>query len=212
MEKTGIRGATLGIIKITSNRTKIGDPGGTNGSFYPGHNLTPIEKYSEEGHQRRLQGLRKTWTILSLKSKGIPVKTKAGEKKVYRRKRLRLRSTLAKEYRDIQDMARTYAHEAMKKMAEIVQDPNSHPMAIIAATNVILERGYGKANQPNTNLNMDMNGKTNEIGTKELDQRVAKTLERIEAITGRAPPKVRRKEQLADVCELDRDTGGTKLH
>lgn len=198
--------------KITSNRIKAGDTFPYGVGFYPGHQRGKEENMTPEAHIKRMQGLRKAWAVKALMDKGVKIVGVKAAARKHKRQRLRLRLTVAKEYREIQDSARRAADAVMKRMYAIVEDPTTQDTAAIAAGQVILERAYGKANQPNTNMNMDMNGKTNEIGTKELDQRVAKALERIEAITGRASTKVRSKEQPADIRKLDRDTGGTRVH
>lgn len=190
--------------KITSNRAKAGDIYPPGKGLYPGHQLAKEENMTPEAHQKRMQGLRRAHAVSALMhKKGIKYVGIKGKAKLHKQKRIRLRLTIAKEYREIQDSARRAADAVMKRMFAIVENPNTQDSAAIAAGQVILERAYGKANQPNTNMNMDMNGKTNEIGTKELDQRVAKALERIEAITGRAPTKVERQEQSADIRKLN---------
>lgn len=128
--------------------------------------------------------------------------------------RVRLRETVAKEARDIQDMARRHATAAMERMAHIVNNPASPENAQIAAAAVILDRAYGRPNQTNTNLNIDANGKPTEVGSTELDRRIAEALRAVEALTGRARKAPKGKEQPADVRERDRNPDGSdpQLH
>ena len=128
--------------------------------------------------------------------------------------RVRLRETVAKEARDIQDMARRHATAAMERMAHIVNNPASPENAQIAAAAVILDRAYGRPNQTNTNLNVDANGKPTEVSTTELDRRITEALRAVEALTGRARQAPKSKEQPADIRERDRDPNGSgqKLH
>jgi hypothetical protein len=124
--------------------------------------------------------------------------------------RVRLRETVAKEARDIQDMARRHATAAMERMAHIVNNPASPENAQIAAAAVILDRAYGRPNQTNTNLNVDANGKPTEVSTTELDRRIAEALRAVEALTGRARQAAKGKEQPADIRERDRNPDGSE--
>jgi len=124
--------------------------------------------------------------------------------------RVRLRETVAKEAREIQDYARKHATAAIERMALIVNNPHSPENAQIAAAAVILDRAYGRPNQTNTNLNIDANGKPREISTSEIDRRIEEALRAVEALTGRAPKAAKGKEQPADVCERDRNPDGSE--
>ena len=136
--------------------------------------------------------------------------SKYGSNRVPKHPRVRLRETVAKEARDIQDMARRHATAAMERMAHIVNNPTSPENAQIAAAAVILDRAYGRPNQTNTNLNVDANGKPTEVSTTELDRRIAEALRAVEALTGRAREKTKGKEQPADVRERDRNPDGSE--
>ena len=128
-----------------------------------------------------------------------------------KRQRVRLRMTVAKEQREIQEMARKGADAVMKRMFEIATT-SMNETAAIAAGQVMLERGYGKANQTNINATIDANGKATDVSQKELDTRVAKVVERIEALTGGEAKAPKSKERPADVRELDRDPDSSSLH
>ena len=136
--------------------------------------------------------------------------SKYGGSRAPKHPRVRLRETVAKEARDIQDMARRHATAAMERMAHIVNNPASPENAQIAAAAVILDRAYGRPNQTNTNLNVDANGKSTEVSTTELDRRIAEALRAVEALTGRARQAPKSKEQPADLRERDRDPNGPK--
>jgi len=164
--------------------------------------------------------LAKTWKTLSEKftnGEMIPAAyTKYSKRKsrYMKRKprvhpRIKLRITVAREAREIQDLARTHADQAMKRMAEIINDPNSPDNIAVAAAEVIFNRAYGKPNQTNTNLNVDANGKPTEVSGSELDKRIAEALRRVEAIAGRAPKAVAGKKQPADIRKLDRNPHGS---
>jgi hypothetical protein len=177
-------------------------------------NLTP------EANERRAAGLIKTWKILAEKAaNGEAViaayhpytqrKFKYMKRRAPRHPRIRLRQTVAREAREIQDLARTHADQAMKRMAEIINDPHSPDNIAVAAAEVIFNRAYGKPNQTNTNLNVDANGKPTEVSGTELDKRIAEALKRVEAIAGRAPKAAEGKKQPADLRKLDRNPHGS---
>ena len=127
------------------------------------------------------------------------------------RKRVRLRTTIAKEAREIQEIARTHATAVMDKLAEIVG--NSHnESAVIAAGQVLLDRAYGKSAQTNINANVDTHGKNTDVSQGELDKRIEQTLKRVEAITGGAPKAPKSEERPSDVRQLDRDPDSSSLH
>ena len=128
--------------------------------------------------------------------------------------RVRLRETVAREARDIQDMARRHATAAMERMAHIVNNPHSPENAQIAAAAVILDRAYGRPNQTNTNVNVDANGKPKEVSGSELDRRIEEALRAVETLTGRARKEAKGQEQPADLRERNRnpDGSGSQLH
>lgn len=177
-----------------------------------------VKKGPAEGGQ--LVGLTKTWKMLSEKfSNGevVPaayVKYSQRKSRYMKRKprvhpRIKLRITVAREAREIQDLARTHADQAMKRMAEIINDPHSPDNIAVAAAEVIFNRAYGKPNQTNTNLNVDANGKPTEVSGSELDKRIAEALKRVEAIAGRAAEAPKGKKQPADLRKLDRNPHGS---
>lgn len=124
--------------------------------------------------------------------------------------RVRLRETVAREAREIQDFARKHATAAMERMAYIVNNPASPENAQIAAAAVILDRAYGRPTQTNTNLNIDANGKPTEVSTSELDRRIDEALRAVEALTGRARKAAKGKEQPADLRERNRNPDGSE--
>src|SRR5690349_19090172 len=95
----------------------------------------------------------------------IPKATKAV--KAAKRERVKLRETVAREQREIQEIARKNAQAAMERLADIVEHSHNETAAI-AAAQVILDRGYGKANQTNINATIDANGKATDVSNKEL--------------------------------------------
>jgi len=183
---------------------KVPNPAGPPAGVMLAKNMAP------EAHAKRMQGLYNFWHLLSLKRQGIKVVTKPSAGKI-KRKRLKLRETVAKEAREIQELARKNAAAAMKRMAEIAQtSPNE--TAAIAAAALLLDRAYGKANQTNTNVNLDANGKATDVSQKELDTRIEKALERIDSLTRGAPKAPASEKPLIDLRQLDRDPDSTPLN
>jgi hypothetical protein len=179
---------------------------GSSGEAFLAKNMAP------EAHKKRMQGLYKGWHIKSQLRKGEKVVLKhAGSNKSRKRKRLRLLETVAKEAREIQEIARKNAAAAMKRMAQIAQtSPNE--TAAIAATMLLMDRAYGKATQTNINANLDANGKTTDISQKELDTRIDTALKRIDSLTGGAPKAAKSKAPPIDLRKLDRDPDSTPLN
>jgi hypothetical protein len=165
-----------------------------------------------EAHKRRMQGLYNGWHIKSQLRKGEKVVLKhAGTNKSRKRKRLRLQETVAKEAREIQEIARKNAAAAMRRMAQIAQTSHNETAAI-AATMLIMDRAYGKATQTNINANLDANGKTTDISQKELDTRIDTALKRIDSLTRGAPKAPKSKAPPIDLRKLDRDPDSTPLN
>ena len=52
-----------------------------------------------------------------------------------------------KELRDIIDLARSHAPEAIESLAQIMTNLETQPAARVAAANAILDRGFGKPRQ-----------------------------------------------------------------
>ena len=178
--------------------------------FVKGNQYAKAENMSPESHARRMAGLRKTWDIYKRRSRGERVPMPVRQKhKMRHKKRVRLFAKVAKAAREIQDMARVNAEAAMQKCVDLMHDPAATPMVQLAACQAVLERGYGKPNQTNTNLNIDANGKENEVTSAELDERTAAALKRIEELTGGAPKKKARTRLPPDLRKRDGNPGGT---
>jgi hypothetical protein len=83
-------------------------------------------------------------------------------------------------------LARENASAAMQTLIEISKDKRAPQPSRIAASAVILDRGYGKSSQVTMSANLNT-GKANEITGDELDKRIGQTLKRVEELTRRAP-------------------------
>lgn len=177
---------------------------GKNKLFKKGNMYAAKAAMPEESHNRRIKGLLKAWSTSQTGGR-MTVRKKT-------RKRARLRATVAKEARDIQNLARTHAHEAMIRLAEIINDRGTQDSVAIAAAVVMFDRAYGKASQTNINMNADVDGKPSEITANQLDKRVAEVLARVEALTGGASKAPKGKKRPPDLRKLDPDTDGTTQH
>jgi hypothetical protein len=205
--KIKIRKDRVGAVSLGLTDTSKNSP------FVKGNKYAAAENMSPESHARRMAGLMKTWAVLQRKDRNertaMPVRKQVLKKK---KERIRLRETLIREHREIQDMARRNTEAAMRKCVDLMHDPKATPMVQLAAANAVLERAYGKPNQTNTNVNFDANGKENEVSSTELDQRIAQTLRRVEEIAGRAPKKKPRTRLTPDVRLGNGNTGGESIH
>lgn len=104
------------------------------------------------------------------------------------RKRLKLKEkkAIALEQHELQQLARENATAAMQTLIEISKNKRAPEATRIAASAVILDRGYGKASQTSITANVT-NGKASDIGSTELDKRIESALKRVEEVTNRTP-------------------------
>lgn len=173
-----------------------------------GNTWAAAANMTKESHERRMSGLFKAWQKCARLSKGEKLMTVRKKSK----KRAKLRKTIAMEHRDLQDTARKSSAAVMERLAEIVADSSTQPSVVVAAAQVIFDRAYGKASQTNINANLNADGKPSEISQAELDTRVAKALERVEALTGGKAKARPRKKRPPDLRELDRDPNSSTQH
>lgn len=165
-----------------------------------------------ESDKKRMSGLFKAWDrrviTQELKKQGKRPMTIRKRKRI----RKRIRMTVAKEAKEIQNIARMHATEAMARMAEIVNDRTAMDSVAIAAAQVIFDRAYGKA--PNTNINANVNGndKPSEASAKQLDERITGALKRVEELTGGTPKASKGQKRPIDVRKLDRDPNSSTQH
>lgn len=181
-----------------------------------GESHCTTEKCTPEVNAARFANLTRLWQgiaegriITSKKGikRGKQVKRNKAEKK-FMDPKIRLQVTAIRDAREIQDRARTMAQAAMDRAFQVLSNPNSQDSAALQAAELVLNRAYGKPNQTNTNLNVDANGKLNEISGAELNQRIKEALKRVEDITGRERQAPQSKKQSANLRKLDRNTHG----
>lgn len=177
------------------------------GPYPKGYQFAKKENFTEDAHNRRMSGLRKAWGKNQLRNKG---ENHVG-RYIKGRQRARLKTTVAKELHEIQNIARTHAAEAMRRLASIVNNSDQESM-VIAAASVIFDRAYGKASQTNINANVNADGKPSEISGKDLDQRINQAIKRVEDLTGGKAKAPKGKERPADIRQPDRDPDGTTRH
>ncbi len=183
----------------------------SNGFFTEGNQYALAEKMLPEKHARRMQGLYRGWQTNARKANGEKFVNAMEKRRQKKRKRIRLHLTIAKEAREIQDLARRSAAAVMKRLAEIAET-SANEAAAIAAGQVLLDRAYGKASQTNINATVDTNGKPTDVSAKELDTRIEKALKRVDTLTGGTTKAPARKKQPVDVREHDRDPDSSSLH
>jgi hypothetical protein len=124
--------------------------------------------------------------------------------------RIKLREKVAREAREIQTLARYYAAAGIQIAAQIMYDDTEPASARLQAIDLIESRAYGRPVQPNTNMNVDANGKPREVSSSELDRRINETLSAVERITGRTGKAAAGKEQLADLRQRHRNPDGSE--
>jgi len=120
------------------------------------------------------------------------------------RKRLKLQSkqAMALEAHELQQLARENATAAMRTLIEISKNKRAPEATRIAASSVILDRGYGKASQTSFTANVG-NGKTSDIPAEQLEKRVEQALKRVEELTRRTPKAEPSKKRPANLRILN---------
>lgn len=185
------------------------------GCATPGNQVATLQNMHPEAHARRVAGMIRSWASHYRRRKGIKPMTKKMKRQtshdVKRGQRQKIRETVARELRDIQDIARRNAVAAMEVAKEIMANSDKDSDRL-AAANLILERGYGKATQTNVNANVNANGSAKEVSAEELNQRVGKALSRVEELTGRSTKPPASQNGPAHVRQRHRNTGGTSVH
>ena len=199
------------IKGIVGHSPILVDPHGKHGTFHAGNKVAARENMSEESHQKRVKALFKGWGVRARLIQGEKFMSVKKQQKLATRKRVKLSQTVAREAREIQELARKNAQAAMERMAEIATS-SYNEAAAIAATQVILERAYGKANQTTINANLDANGKAAEISGKELDARVEQALKRFNDLAGGEAEAPKSPDKPADVRQPDRDPDSSTKH
>jgi hypothetical protein len=163
--------------------------------------------------QNRLKNLRKHAVPLKavLNPYGRAGCRESDEKdhKAYRpeaMKRTRLTINIHKmralEAHELQKIARESAEDAMSTLKEICKNKRAPEATRIAASSVILDRGYGKASQTSITANVS-NGKARDITAEELDKRTTAALQRVEELTNRAPKERKSTERPAHLHKLN---------
>lgn len=118
----------------------------------------------------------------------------AGIQKMAKKKRRTSESeSIVREAREITDLARKHAPDAIARLGKIIRKDNASEMAQIAAANSLLDRGYGKPTQ-NINQTVTSDGSAKEVDPGELDRRIAKLIDRIEGARGRTRKKIKSKK------------------
>lgn len=179
------------------------------GWFRKGNRCALAKTMDPESHKKRMAALYRGWATRARKQAGEKLVGKNETRLKEKRKRIRMRTTIAKEAREIQDAARTHASAVIEKLADIVENSINEP-AIIAASQVLLDRAYGKASQ--THINANVNGKNNDITQAELDARIGQALKRVEELTGGKEEAPKSQERPADIRKFDRDPDSSTQH
>lgn len=188
--------------------------------FVKGHRLAARENMSPQSHAKRMAGLAKASKVFQMISrlgyKALTIKTKRERKKIGFKAFLRhkrARQTLAvKNVREIQQIALNNSAQAMRVAVEVMNDRRARGSERLAAVDLVLNRAAGRPTQTNINASLDANAPAHEASGKELDQRVAETLNRIEKLTGGKREKKPRERKSINIRVDYRDPGSSKLN
>jgi len=178
--------------------------------FNAGNQWAKAENLTVDANKKRFAGLIKSWETIQRKLNGEEIVSMKTMVHKIRRKRARLRLTVAKEHREIQEKARTAASAVMDRLIEIAQTSTMESMAIQAAQ-VVLDRAYGKSIQTSVSASAD-GKKTSEITGKQLDERYQQVLERVESLTRGAGKEAKSEKRPVDLREHNRNPDRSKLN
>ena len=187
----------------------------SSGAYSPmkkGNRLAAKENLEPEAHEKRMSALFKSWGNSHRRYRGEKIMTHKAKKKASVTKRRNKRAKIILEYRQLMERVRLTAPDVLEEFEKMLNSANTRDADKIAIGQVLLDRGYGKANQPNINMNIDANGSPADISDKELNERIAEALKRVEDLTGRERKADPSKDKPADIRERDGDTGGSTLH
>ena len=120
-----------------------------------------------------------------------------------RRVRLEVKKRHALEAHELQRMARENALTAMKTLIEISENDRAPESTRIAASQAILDRGYGKSSQTSITANVTNHAKASEITADELDTRVRQALQRAEDLTNRTRKAPEGQKRSSDLHKLN---------
>lgn len=129
----------------------------------------------------------------------------AGIKRPRKMKTKRVKEIMKRtiEHREIQEIARMYAKDAIEALGEMLTSETVADTAKIAAANTVFDRAFGKPMQTNLNASLNPDGKPNEIDGRELDKRIAETIQRVDSITKRTREKIVSPERPVDLRKLN---------
>jgi hypothetical protein len=172
---------------------------------------------SEDANKRRMAGLFKTWGQEWRKSRGLKPKGDAdmplgkytAAKERERRRKVRL--TVAKEAREVQDMARQTAVQALEVIKDVLMN-GERDSDKLSAANIVLERAYGKSTQINVNDNVNRNGTKEEVSSAELDKRIETALGRVEELAGRKAKPAKGAHRPVNLRQRNRNTDRSTVH
>jgi hypothetical protein len=118
------------------------------------------------------------------------------------RLKLDVKKAVALERHELQQLARENATAAMQTLIEITKNKRAPEATRIAASSVILDRGYGKASQTSISASVT-NGNVKEITGNELNKRIEAALKRVEAATTGTPKAGKSANRLTHVRILN---------
>src|SRR6266849_8331030 len=118
---------------------------------------------------------------------GLKLKPALREEALKRNRiKMQQKKAIQLELHELQALARENATAAMHTLIEIAKNKRAPEANRIAASAVILDRGYGKSSQMTITANVS-NGKADNIDSTELDKRISRALKRVEDLTNRTP-------------------------
>lgn len=201
---------------ITKAFSKLELPRGPRPKPYV-YKAKPGRPFGTKMSQKQLNGLRKYAVpeghVLNPFGRGGYLRNEADDSELvgigYRMKemkrnraKIKIKRALALEAHELQQLARENATAAMQTLIEIAKNKRAPEATRIAASSVILDRGYGKASQTSITANIT-NGKAGDLTPDELDKRINRALHRVEELTTRKTEARAGQKRPADIRQLN---------
>jgi hypothetical protein len=93
-----------------------------------------------------------------------------------------LRKMIGLEYKEMQEIARQNADEAMQVYLDIMRDPDSAGSVKLAAADRIMERAFGKTAQMNLNVNATLDGNPMDLSDADLTREIKAIVGKVKTI------------------------------
>ena len=93
-----------------------------------------------------------------------------------------LRKMIGLEYKEMQEIARQNAEDAMQVYLDIMRDPETAPSVKLAAADRVMERAFGKTAQMNLNINTSIDSNPMDLSDADLTREIKAIVGKVKTI------------------------------